>query len=116
MGRINRKVSSSMSAVLQTMLAKDPAHRYSTARDVLVDLRRVQHGEDPVFAHGAVPRKKSRSKLLLKLAIVVAIPALVVAAAFFVGSRMQRGANGSNLAVSPSAQTTGEKSATLVVL
>ena len=114
--QINPKVSSSMSAVVQTMLAKDPAQRYSTARDVLVDLRRVQQGEDPVFAHGAMPRKKSRSKLLLKLAIAVVIPGLVIAVAFFVGSRIQHGASGSNVAGSPSAQTTGEKSATLVVL
>src|SRR5260370_14858724 len=38
--QINPKVSSSMSAVVRTMLEKDPAQRYSTARDGLVDLRR----------------------------------------------------------------------------
>jgi serine/threonine-protein kinase len=114
--QINPKVSSSMSAVVQTMLAKDPAQRYSTARDVLVDLRRVQQGEDPVFAHGAEARKKSKSKLLPKLVIAVVIPALVVAAAFFVGSRMQHSGSGSNPAGSPSTQTSKEKSATLVVL
>jgi serine/threonine protein kinase len=66
--QINPKVSSSVSAVVQTMLAKDPAQRYSTARDVLVDLRRVQRGEDPVFAHGTIVRKKTKSKFLPKIA------------------------------------------------
>ena len=94
--QINPKVSSSMSAVLQTMLAKDPAQRYSTARDVLVDLRRVQQGEDPVFAQAAAQQKKAKSRQVPKLAIAVVITALVVAAAFFVGSRMRHSAIGSD--------------------
>ena len=113
---INPRVSSSVSAVLQTMLAKDPAQRYSTARDVLVDLRRVQQGEDPVFAHASVRRKRVKSKFLAKLAIAGAVFALVVVAAFFVGSRMQRGGSGPNVSGSPAAQATSEKSATLAVL
>ncbi len=114
--QINPKVSSSMSAVLQTMLAKDPAQRYSTARDVLVDLRRVQQGEDPVFAQAAAQQKKAKSRQVPKLAIAVVITALVVAAAFFVGSRMRHSAIGSDATGSSAAQTTGETSATLAVL
>jgi eukaryotic-like serine/threonine-protein kinase len=114
--QINPKVSSSMSAVLQTMLAKDPAQRYSTARDVLVDLRRVQQGEDPVFAHATTEQRKAKSKRLPKLAVAVVITTLVVAAVFFVESRMRHTASGPNAAGSPSAQLSGEKSATLVVL
>jgi serine/threonine protein kinase/tetratricopeptide (TPR) repeat protein len=113
--QINPKVSSSMSAVLQTMLAKDPAQRYSTARDVLVDLRRVQQGEDPVFAHGSALRKKAKSKLVPKLAIAIVVCALAVAAAFL-GSRMRHNASGQNVVGSSAAQESGEKSATLVVL
>jgi tetratricopeptide (TPR) repeat protein/tRNA A-37 threonylcarbamoyl transferase component Bud32 len=116
--QINPKVSSSMSAVLQTMLAKDPAQRYSTARDVLVDLRRVQQGEDPVFAHATAEQKKAKSKRLPKLAVALVITALVVAAVYFAASRMRHGAldYGSNVAGPSAAQATGEKSATLVVL
>src|SRR5438876_10788576 len=50
--QLNPKVPASVSSVIQSMLMKDPARRYSTARDVLVDLRRVQLGESPVFARG----------------------------------------------------------------
>src|SRR5258708_4768257 len=64
--QFNPKVSSSMSAVVQTMLAKDPAQRYSTARDVLVDLRRGQPGEKTAVAPGARPRQKTRTELIVK--------------------------------------------------
>jgi tetratricopeptide (TPR) repeat protein/TolB-like protein/tRNA A-37 threonylcarbamoyl transferase component Bud32 len=115
--QLNPKVSSSVSAVVQTMLAKDPAQRYSTARDVLVDLRRVQQGEDPVFAHGAATWKKTKFKFsppsLPKIAATIVATALIVGAAFFLARTLRKATReaGSNLA-----QSTGEKSATLVVL
>ena len=60
-------------------------------------------------------QKKTKPKLLPKLAIAVVVPALVVGAAFFVASRMRHswsesGPNAGN------SETSGEKSATLVVL
>jgi serine/threonine-protein kinase len=109
--QINPKVSSSMSAVVQTMLAKDPAQRYSTARDVLVDLRRVQQGEDPVFAHGAVSSKKAKSKFFPRIAIAFAAVAILVAAGFFL-PRMLRNSSGE----AKSAATITEGSETLAVL
>jgi len=109
--QINPKVSSSMSAVVQTMLAKDPAQRYSTARDVLVDLRRVQQGEDPVFARGAASSRKAKSKLFPRIAIAFAIVAILVVAGFFLPRMLRNGSRETNPAV-----TTGEKSATLAVL
>ena len=118
--KINPRVSSSVSAVLQTMLAKDPARRYSTARDVLVDLRRVQQGEDPVFASSFTSggRKRTKLQLLPKLVAAVVLAALVIMTAFLVRSGMRHGGSesGSNAGGSPFAQTAGEKSATLVVL
>jgi serine/threonine-protein kinase len=113
--QINPKVSSSVSAVVQTMLAKDPAQRYSTARDVLVDLRRVQQGEDPVFAHGTVAPKKPKTKFSrqIKIATAIVAMALIVAAALFVGSLLR---HGSRDAASNSTQSNGENPATLVVL
>ena len=113
--QFNPKVSSSVSAVVQTMLAKDPAQRYSTARDLLVDLRRVQQGEEPVFAHGTVAPKKPKAKFSpqIKIATAMAATALIVAAALFVGSRLW---HGSRDAASSSTQSNGEKSTTLVVL
>jgi len=111
--QVNPKVSSSVSAVVQTMLAKDPAQRYSTARDLLVDLRRVQQGEDPVFANGAVKPKKPTFSPPIKIATAIVAAVLIVAAALFVGSRLRRG---SQEAVSNSTQGNGENAATLVVL
>ncbi len=113
--QLNPKVSSSVSAVVQTMLAKDPAQRYSTARDVLVDLRRVQQGEDPVFAHGTVAPKKPKPSFSPKIKIATAMvaTALIVAAALFVASLLR---HGSRDAASSSTQSNGEKSTTLLVL
>ena len=113
--QVNPKVSSSVSAVVRTMLAKDPAQRYSTARDVLVDLRRVQQGEDPVFAHGTVAPKKPKPKFppQIKIATAIAATALIVAAAFFGGNLLR---HDSRDAASNSTQSNGEKSTTLVVL
>ena len=111
--QINPKVSSSVSAVVQTMLAKDPAQRYSTARDVLVDLRRVQQGEDPVFARSAVGHKKTKFTFPQKTATAVVALALIAGAAFFLERARLHSTNDTGL---NSAQSNGEKSATLVVL
>ncbi len=109
--QLNPKVSPAVSAVVQTMLAKDPAQRYSTARDVLVDLRRVQHGEDPVFAQNTFKPKKGMFRFSRKIAIAVAGAAILVVAGFFL-PRMLR----NNPHEATSAQTSGERSATLIVL
>ena len=113
--QINPTVSSSVSAVVQTMLAKDPAQRYSTARDVLVDLRRVQQGEDPVFARGTVAPKKTKARFSLQILVAAALvaTALIVAAALFVASLPRHGPRDT---ASNSAQSNGENAATLVVL
>ncbi len=119
--QLNPKVSPSISAVLQTMMAKDPAQRYSSARDVLLDLHRIQEGESPVFAHGVTSQKQSTSgssksgtaPRMLKVAAAMVAIALVVGTLFFLRSllRQSSGQGGSN-----SAQSVGEQSTTLVVL
>src|SRR6266567_6811285 len=108
--QINPKVSSSMSAVVQTMLAKDPAQRYSTARDVLVDLRRVQRGEDPVFAQdsASLDRKKFIGKTT---GIIMAIALLLAAGGFLLRNLIKRGSAGGR-----AAQATSEQSTILAVL
>ncbi len=111
---LNPKVSPSVSAVVQTMLAKDPAQRYSTAKDILVDLRRLQSGQDLVFAHESHAKKK-KSKLAsgAKLAGIIAATGIILLIVLLLASRMHRGAHST---VSTSALSGGEKSATLVVL
>jgi tetratricopeptide (TPR) repeat protein/tRNA A-37 threonylcarbamoyl transferase component Bud32 len=107
--QLNPKVPANVSSVVQTMLAKDPVQRYSTARDVLVDLRRVQEGEKPVFAHG---RKRAKTKFNWKLSAAVAAVAVLVVAGFSLRGVIGNGARGAG----SSSSVTGEKSATLVVL
>ena len=117
--QLNPKVSPAVSSVLRTMMAKDPVQRYSSARDVLLDLHRVQEGEDPVFARGVANQKQSKSRFFksglspIKLAAAVVAIVLVVGALFFLRSFLR---NGSHQVGSNSAQSTGEQSATLVVL
>jgi tetratricopeptide (TPR) repeat protein/tRNA A-37 threonylcarbamoyl transferase component Bud32 len=111
--QINPKVSSSVAAVVKTMLAKDPAHRYSTARDVLIDLRRTQQGEKPVFAReaGAVSEKPG-IKFPLSRKIAVAVAAVVIVAGAWLLRSVTRNASHATNVV----PIAGEKSATLVVL
>ncbi len=112
--QVNPKVSASVSSVIQTMLAKDPAQRYSTARDVLIDLRRVQQGEDPVFAAATAPPKKVPFRMK-RAAMIGGLAAVLSATGMYLGSRIRGGASGgpTNTATS---QPTGEKIATLAVL
>ena len=77
---LNPRVSSSVSSVIQTMLAKEPGQRYSTARDVLVDLRRIEQGEDPVFAvtGGTRKTKITRKPVLAGAAAIVVIAGILL--------------------------------------
>lgn len=105
---LNPKVSPSISSVIKTMLAKDPARRYSTARDVLVDLRRVQEGERPVFARAKLPE---RPRFNTKIALGLTAAVLVVAVGALSWSLLHHRGSASSIA-----ESGGQKSATLVVL
>ncbi len=107
--QVNPKVSASISSILQTMLAKDPAQRYSTARDVLIDLRRVQQGDDPVFAAATASLKKPGFRFG-RAAVIAVAAALLAVAALYLGSRMRGSPGGTT------SQPAGEKTATLAVL
>lgn len=116
--QLNPKVSPPLSAVLQTMLAKDPAQRYSSARDVLIDLHRIQEGADPVFAREAENQKKSKFEFSkfglspIKLAAAAAVIVLTVGALLLLRNFLLNGSHpGSALT-----QSTGEQSFTLIVL
>ncbi len=48
---VNPKLSASISEVIEMMMAKNPAKRYRTCADLLLDLRQVRKGETPTLAH-----------------------------------------------------------------
>ena len=48
---VNPKLSAGISEVIEMMMAKNPARRYRTCTDLLVDLRQVRNGELPTIAH-----------------------------------------------------------------
>src|SRR5262249_32923988 len=90
----------------QTMLVKEPAQRYSSARDVLVDLRRIEQGEDPVFAAtGATRKRKIRWRPYVAAGVaIVAIAAILLYIRAFRGPRTSPSGSaqpGSNQAVTP---------------
>lgn len=107
---LNAKVPVPVSSVIRTMLAKDPAQRYSTARDVLVDLRRVQQGDSPVFALPAAVR--APANVNWKLAAIVAAVALLLTAGAFLLRSSFKSRPGNNAA----APETVPQSTTLAVL
>ena len=106
---LNAKVPAPVSSVIRTMLAKDPAQRYSTARDVLVDLRRVQQGESPVFAQAGVVAAKRMP--FAKTAGVVAAVVVLLASVLLVRNLLNRAP-----VAAPAISTGSEHSTTLAVL
>lgn len=48
---VNPKLTAGISEVIEMMMAKSVRDRYQNARDLLVDLRAVQKGENPPLAH-----------------------------------------------------------------
>lgn len=115
---LNPKVPASVSAVVQTMLEKNPSRRYSSARDVLIDLRRVRQGEKPVFTQGAAAgtkksQKVTKVKFSKRMQVAIAVAAVVILVATLVarnGLRKVSSQTGTN------AGRTAEKTTTLVVL
>ena len=106
---LNPRVSPSVSSVIQTMLAKEPGQRYSTARDILVDLRRIEQGEDPVFA---VTRATRKTKITWK-PIFAATAAIVIIAGVLL---YILGFQGSKKPTPASAEGEHDRSVTLAIL
>ena len=48
---VNPKLNAGISEVIEMMMAKNPARRYRSCADLLLDLRQVRRGETPTIAH-----------------------------------------------------------------
>ncbi len=51
---VNPKLSAGVSEIIEMMMYKDPAKRYSNCKDLLIDLRAVRKGDKPPIAHKEV--------------------------------------------------------------
>jgi len=73
-GQFNSKIPAELDRIIAKMLGKDPAERYATAADLLVDLRAVQRvlGR-PVSLPTLVPRVGYRRKWLAGVALVITV-------------------------------------------
>jgi eukaryotic-like serine/threonine-protein kinase len=76
---IAAKVPPGLDAIIQHMLAKDPAARYAKAEDVAADLRAVQRGDQPSVAGGKRKPKvstRARSMLIAGAVIILLLAAI----------------------------------------
>jgi serine/threonine-protein kinase len=109
---IAAKIPPGLDAIIQHMLAKDPAARFGTAEEVAADLRAVQRGDQPSAAMQAggktKPRTRSRAMLIagavVLALIVVAIP-LRHTIARWVGAGASEGKTPFGLSSQPALQT-----------
>jgi serine/threonine-protein kinase len=51
---VNPKLSAGISEIIEMMMARDPASRYQSCKDLLLDLRAVREKKQPVIAHREV--------------------------------------------------------------
>lgn len=108
---IAAKIPPGLDAIIQHMLAKDPAARYATAEDVAADLRAVQRGEQPsaakLFGGKSKPRIGTRMLLIggaLLLLLLAAIP-LRHTIAKWMGAGASAGKSAFGISGPPSLQT-----------
>jgi serine/threonine-protein kinase len=73
------KIPPGLDAIIQHMLAKDPAARYAMAEDVAADLRAVQRGDQPSVASWA--GSKTKPKISTRTLLIGAAALLLLLAA-----------------------------------
>ena len=79
---LNPRISPEMERFILKCLEKEPENRYQSAKELLVDLRRLTEGSTKVVGHQKHPLRKHMSTLAATLLI-----ALVLGTAYFVSRR-----------------------------
>src|SRR5579864_9101264 len=108
---IAAKIPPGLDAIIQHMLAKDPAARYATAEDVAADLRAVQRGDPPsaaIWAGGKTkPRIGNRAILIGGAVIILLLAAIPLrhTIAKWVGPGASAGKSTFGLSGAPALQT-----------
>jgi TolB-like protein/Tfp pilus assembly protein PilF/predicted Ser/Thr protein kinase len=110
LGALNREIPAELERIVRKCLEKDRSRRYTTARDLVVDLRNLQRdrelGSGPATAPG--PRAPRRRSLALVAGVVAAL--LMVGAGAVYYWRVPAGPSIGSLAVLPFDNATGDES------
>ncbi len=86
LAKLNPEVPAELERIVAKMLAKDPAERHATARDLLVDLRAVQRGVLYPPLHVTLPPQRAgrrRALIAAGLAVVVLLVGIAVVPAIY---------------------------------
>ena len=98
--QLNHKLSGELERIVQKCLEKDPENRYQSAKELAVDLRRLEHESQTGHASGAVPGGLARSpslrrKTMLRVLRIVSV--LIVAVLVLVQLRRWAGQRSGSL-------------------
>jgi tetratricopeptide (TPR) repeat protein len=77
--KINSAVPENLARVVAKCMARDPAQRYNSAKDLVDDLRAVERGSKPKAALRATANRKEKASVWAALALAVVLLGLVVA-------------------------------------
>lgn len=108
-GRLNYSIPGELERIIRKCLEKDPEWRYQSARELLVDLRKLRRDSDPeVVRPVAVPLRRPRRLVWAAAAGALAILAVALVSLRFGGSEVAATAAIDSVAVLPFANVSGD--------
>ena len=82
---VNRHAHPGLIQIAEGAMARDLRDRYATMTDVICDLDRVAHGQDPLGPHGQPSRRRTRLASVLTLGLAAMLILMVLAPLAFPG-------------------------------